>query len=103
VFSLTSRIAEGRKIKVKKLDAQVSLAPRPISYSGFAARVFANRKSDSGRFGDPEKEVASGGQSRPQSGGTSSQRHPCGKRDSKEKVQEGGNCCCLSCDHAGSG
>lgn len=57
-FSLTSRIAEGRKIKVEKLDAQVSLAPRPISYSGFAARVFANRKSDSGRFGDPEKEVA---------------------------------------------
>jgi hypothetical protein len=99
VFSPTSRIADRRRIKVKPLDAQVSLAPRPISYSGFAARVFASRKSNSGRFGIPEEEVAQGRQS----SGTSNQRHPCGKRDSEEKVQKGSNRCCLTCDHPGSG
>jgi hypothetical protein len=72
----TSRIADRRRIKVKTLDAQVSLAPRPISYSGFAARVFASRKSNSGRFGIPEEEVAQGSQSCAQSGGASNQRHP---------------------------
>jgi hypothetical protein len=79
--------------------AHVSLAPRSVSYSGHAARVLSKRNSKSGRFGNSEKAVTQS-QSQPQCGGSSNQRHPCGKRDSEETVQEASNRCRLSCDLA---
>jgi hypothetical protein len=58
-FFHTSRIADRHQIKVKNMFyAHVSLAPRPVSYSGNAAGVLSKRNSQSGRFGKPEKTVA---------------------------------------------
>ena len=58
-FFHTSRIADRHQIKVEDMFyAHVSLAPRPVGYSGNAAGIFPNRNTKSGRFGNPEKTVA---------------------------------------------
>ena len=99
-FFHTSRIADRHQIKVEDMFyAHVSLPPRPVSYSGLAAGVLPNRKSNPGRFSKSQEAVAQS-QSQPQSGGRRSQCHPCGQRDSEETVQERSNCCCLPCNHA---
>ena len=95
----TSGIADRHQIKVENIFyAHVSLPPRPVSYSGFAASVLSNRKSKSGRFGKSEETVAQS-QSQPQCG-CRNQCRACGKRDSEETVQEGSNCGCLPSNDA---